>query len=548
MKNTAKLKYFGLLIPLLLTACGPTTTTSLKSPAEDGGLEAGQENDSVVKTDSSTLKTFLEKVAKNEFYSYDLTMTIYGDSIHFKNYYSPNAFYEHNDVFENSIGYAQNKNGEVFNFRLSEDFSTIYPSLFVYYNYNDLTKVNDLYDALLTIPNFTFLSYSMDDYSAEHIAGNKFLITDPNISSIFQYMTSYGTSIQEFVTGLYVEILDDENLSFRSTIELGSAGTIVGIYQKGDCVPVLEANNKIIKGELDGIEYHEDIGNFFDLANQDNYTINGIFEKMTTGQQTSYPQNYYCTKDYFYIEYLEPYSQNYHNWGYALIPANTEITYYDFVDGVKGQAHTQTLEYDACYRFRKYNNEFIFDFFKGPVEDSNTKFLKVDKLPETGRTGIFYIVYDSEKGKNEVYVWGSDSNGIPVFQNYGEWFDTVGDFFITDSATFYLGSSSVGLAGKYYFEQSIDDENKYFTRNKDILAGLAQGLFGWGWNPTNTWMDYILGSTITLRKDSKQNITEADIAMQIELSTEVKEMYYTLKDFGSTKVTDVEEFLKGVKR
>ena len=546
MKIAAKLQYLGILASLLLTSCSGITT--IKSPNEDGGLGGNQDQDVVEKKDVETLKNFLNEVAKNEYYSYEVNARISLTSTHFKSYYTPNAFYEKNDDSNFSIGYAQNvKTKELFKFRMNEDMSEVYPSLFVYSSLGSNKKVKNLYNAIETIPNFTFLIDSMESFSAEHVSGNKYLITDPVVSSIFQYMTSYGTSIQEFVTAVYIEIIDIENLIFKSTVELGTMGSFTSLYTKDDVAPLLPIENKIKLGTIDGCDYYTDVKDFFDLTMSNNYKIEGIFEKMTTGQQTKYPQNYYCTNDYFYIEYLDDYAQSFHNWGYVLVPAGKTITYYDFVNDKKGTAHTQTLEYDACYRFREYENSYVFDFFKGPVETNGVKFIKVDQLPSVGNENVFYILFNEETNENEVYVYVQDSQGVYSYTLYSSWFDTVGDFYINDqAATFYLSSTAVGPCGANYFEKTIGEDNSYFTKDAAVLTDLSNSLFGWGWIDTNTWMDYCIGANLDIQKNKNGEISSANLGVEIELKNEIKEMYYTFKDFGTTSVPEVEEFLKGV--
>lgn len=545
MKNAAKLKYFSILAALVLASCTPTTDGSLKSPNEDGGLEGNQDQDKVEKQTTETLCNFLKEVGKNEFYSYDVQLTSNGQVVnHFKNYFTPNAFYEHNDNFEQSVGYAQNKNKEVFKFYLDENLENPTSSVFLYSGEDGITKIKDLYNPIETITSFTFLSYSMDDFSAEYISGNKFLITDSVVGSIFQFMTSYGTSITSYVTAIYVEIIDTEKMIFRSTVDLGSLGSVIGTYTKNDCAPLFPVNSIVVKGEFDGIEYHNDVKKFFDTARKNNYKIEGIFEKLSAGQQTNYAQNYYCTEDYFYIEYLGDYAKSYKNWGYVMVPANTEITYYDFIGGVKDQTHTLKLEYDACFRFSEYDGELVFDQFKGPIQ-GDYKYVKVDELPAKGSPDTLYIVFNKETGENDVYNYIQDAEGNYYFSYFSNWFDNVGDFYINDFATFYLGSSAVGEIGEFYFEKDLQNENTYHSKDSSIISSLAHGLFGWGWNPTNTWMDYAIKASLTLNKNG-EDIVSADIGMEVETTTGIKEIYYTLKDFGTTSVSKVEAFLAEV--
>lgn len=544
MKNAAKLKYFFLLPSLLLASCAPTGDVTLKSPNEDGGLEGNASADQVEKQTTEKLEQFLKEIGKTEFYSYEVTINLTGQYSHFTNYYSPNAFYEKNDVFESSIGYAQNKNKEVFKYRLSEDLKTIYPSVFAYSGDGSLSRVKELYNAIETIPSFTFLSYSMDDFSAEYISGNKFLITDPNVSSIFQFMTSYGMSITSYVSAVYVEIIDSEDYIFRSTVELGNLGNIVGIYTKNDAGPTFDVNSKIMHGELDGVVSYEDTSNFFEMASKNNYKIEGIFEKLESGTQTSYPTNYYVTEDYFYVEYLGEYANSYSNWGYTIVPANTEVEIFDLTDGKVGSSEKMKLAYDACYRFRELDGHFYFDFFKGPLAPTGGKLVKVDSLPEVGEKNTYYVVWNEERQTNEVYQYILNGIGQYSYVLFSDWFNGIGDYYIQDSATFYLGNSVVSSIGEHYYEKSLDKENSYFCKDKGIINSLATGLFGWGWNPTNTWMDYAIGTKLDLVKKGGK-IVEADIIMEVELSTEIKEIYYTLKDFGITSVPEIEEFLGG---
>ena len=542
MKNVAKIKYFSLLAAFVLSSCGNVDFT-YKSPAEDGGLEGNAGSDIVERQTVETLANFLKEIGKNEFYSYEVDIDLSGQKSHFINYYTPNAFYELNDRFEASIGYAQNLKKEVFKYRLSEDMKTIYPSVFVYSGEQSLSRVKNLYDAVETIPNFTFLSYSMDEFSAEYISGNKFLITDPNVSSVFQYMTSYGPSITSYVSAVYCEIIDTEKQIFRSTVELGTLGSITGLYTKSNAGPILDVNSKINHGELDGVVSYDDTEEFFDLTLQENYKIEGIFERMSQGTQTTYPTNYYITKDYFYCEYIGDYAKSYTSWGFTIIPANTEVEMYEFDEnGVPGNSYTMSVAYDACYQFREYEGNYYFYFFKGPISPTGEKLVKVDTLPSVGQANTLYIIYNSETGKNELYRYENGS-----YSYYSDFFTSIGEYYIQDSATFYLSASPLSQIGKYYFEKSLTKENQYFSTDRGIMASLATGLFGWGWNPTNTWMDYTIGAYLDINKNKSNEIESVDISMQIQLLSEVKEMYYTLKDFGTTSIPSIESFLGGIK-
>ena len=86
------------------------------------------------------------------------------------------------------------------------------------------------------------------------------------------------------------------------------------------------------------------------------------------------------------------------SYGYALVPKNTPITYYETQTDGTVLEKTQTLSYTSCYGFKKdKNGNFIFDYFKGPLETNGLTYIEVDELPLTGEEGVLYIIEENNK-------------------------------------------------------------------------------------------------------------------------------------------------------
>ena len=141
-----------------------STTTIIKSPNEEGGLEGNASNDTVKEHDSIELKEFLLRAFEVEYYSYEVTSKVPNNEAHFIDYFTPNAWYEENDNPDLSFGYAQEKNTKaVFKYYL--DGNNVIPSIYEYKGLGDeITKLTNLYDTW-TIANINLLTDCLEDFS-----------------------------------------------------------------------------------------------------------------------------------------------------------------------------------------------------------------------------------------------------------------------------------------------------------------------------------------------------------------------------------------------
>lgn len=512
-----------------------STTTIIKSPNEEGGLEGNASNDTVKEHDSIELKEFLLRAIEVEYYSYEVTSKVPNNEAHFIDYFTPNAWYEENDNPDLSFGYAQEKNTKaVFKYYL--DGNNVIPSIYEYKGLGDeITKLTNLYDTW-TIANVNMLKDCMEDFSCKYIGLNKYLITDSNTASIFQYMTTYGTSITDSIVATYVDIINYDEMIFKATVDLGKNGSIESIFTPMNNTKINFVNDLVTSGELKGVDYHSDVYEFFNnKMNTNNFVLHGIKQKLNGSESNGIPYTIHCTNDYFYLEYEDP---SYTNWGYALVPAYTPITYYE-----NGEAKTQTLEYTACYGFKKRSNgSFEFDYFKGPVANPSQLYKEVNELPETGEENTLYII--NENGIKYSYYYSENT-----WKLYGEWFNSVNDFYVNESyASFYLSGSALSSIGSLYFEKSLTNEDEYFSKSTEIRGALANGLFGWGFQATNTWMEYTTQANLKVNRDSNNNICSYDIGLSLKYYANgsyagIGQIYYTIDSFGNGNVPAIDEFL-----
>lgn len=548
MKNK-KILSFSLLSLMMLASCGgsscPTSCESLNPiPSISGGLEGNASNDKVEHVSVEHLYEVLYKASRVKKYSYEITSNVRGSEGHFINYITPYAWYEENDVVEESFGLAQTYDKkEVFKYYLDEE-NNIIPSTYEYTGgYESMDKLSPLYSQL-TLTHISLLQDTLDTFEAIYASSNRFLITDSDTASVFQYMTTFGFSITNYIVGVYVEILDEENLVFKAICDLGDYGDIECVFtdltKTGSKID--HVNEKIINEGLKGIEYHEDVNTLFvDLMAKNNYVLEGIYLNSSDGALTTPSYTINCTNDYFFLDYA---NENYSDFGFVLVPKNVEVTYLK-----DNQEVSQTLSYDACYGFSKdKNGNLYFDSFIGPIE-SNMKYVEVDALPskEEASTDILYIVKD-ENGAGTVYEYVESTDGVYEFKKYQSWYETVGDFYINEiSASFYPSSCGITDIGHYYYEKDLNNENTYYTEDVSVLSSLANGLFGWGFQSGTDWISYVQDSYIRINKDNDV-ITDADITLNILASVngseyKKQEIYYNINSFGKGNLDFVDDFL-----
>ena len=521
----------------------------IKSPNEDGGLEGNQEDDKVEKQDSDVLKTFLTKCAKVKKYTYEVTSTVVGNETHFINHFEENAWYEENDNKALSFGYALEKDTNyLFKYYLSEDETTAIPSIYEYEGLNnDIFPITELYGPF-SIAHINILQYSMDEFSAINKGLNRFLLTDTSTSSVFQYMTTFGTSITNYIVATYIDIIDNKELIFKATCDLGEYGLIEAIFTPEEETKISFVDSLVKEGSLKGVSYHNDVYDFLNnKMNTNNFVLKGIKQRNSDGIETPYPYEIHCTNDYFYLDYNPEFIATLSeenkklcvSYGYMLVPKGTTITYLE-----NNEEKTQTLDYTSCYRFKKNENgNFYFDLFKGPLETDGLTYKEVDTLPNNGEKNVLYIV--EENGKKVAYEYREIKDGEYGFALYSNWFNSVGDFYINDSiATFYLSGTALTSIGCHYFEKSRTNENEYYSTNTTIIGALAHSLFGWGFQPTTTWMDYIQDARIVIDEENESyNIILDVLAMLNGSSYGIQEVYYTVSNFGNGNVTEIDTFI-----
>lgn len=534
---------------LLLASCG---ASSIVNPYYEGGLGGNQDDDSVTKVDAKKLKDLLSASMYDTKYELSIESTVVGSEANFKVYATPNAWYE--DSGETSFGYANEKDtDDIFKFYLNEAQDEVYPSIYEYAGADDdgtPIKFKHLYNPF-SIAHISMLSGTISSFDAAYISPNKYVLLDDNTISVFQYMSTYGYSLTNAMVAVYVDIINETNHEFKVTFNLGDYGNVFMTYKKLTTTPIDFVNTAVTNGELKGVDYHEDVYDALtNVVSQNNYVLHGINIISSTGTTTTGAYDIYCNQDYFLVDYKDP---SYYDWGFVLVPANKEITYRNYNPSTGSYEDvTQTLTYDAFYGFRKdYDGTFYFDFFKGPVETDTTKYLYVTSLPTVGEKGILYIL-DDGTGVPNVYEWVELIEGTYGYKFYSTWYDTVGDAYINDmSATFYLSSSGLCDIGSYYFEKDNTKENVYYSKDTSVLGTLANGLFGWGFQQTTTWISYVNNSQMTLYKDSLGEINKIDIGLYVRASIgggafDNQYIYYTMDNFGNAQVSDVEAFLNGI--
>lgn len=548
-----KNKIILILSSLFLVSCSNSTVnTIIKSPAEEGGLEGNASQDVVNKSDTNSLKSMLVNASKVKKYSYEIKSNVIGYESHSIMYVTPNAWFEENDDSSKSFGMAQTYGlNEIFRYYLNDEQNEVIPSI---YEYSGLTgtmeKMTDLYSSLATA-HINMLEGVLDSFEAIYVSTNKFLITDSNVAAVFQYMTTYGSSITSYINGVYIEIIDEESIMFKVTVDLGLAGDIVCTFKNltKDGTKIDFVNDLINKNQLHGVDYHEDMYNLLhNKIASNNYILEGTKVK---GDSTIHRYNVHCTENYFYVKYSDVYAkQGYKDFGFALVKKNTPITYKTLNASNKEVTINQTLNYDACYVFEKDDNgEFYFSDFIGPIEN-DLKFIEVNSLSSLSsyEKNTYYIV--NENGTKKAYEYKEVSSGVYDLTYIMDWFDSIADFPINDvSASYYFTSNGFVEYAPMFYEQDLNDSSLYHCSDTDVLSILANGLFGWGFMATTTWMEYITESRIKINKDDSNNILSANIAIGINASVNggnyvEQEVYYEIKDFNNANIDVVDSFLE----
>lgn len=544
------IKYFKnsiLLSTLLLVSCSTNIQTIIDSPNVDGGLQGDASQDEVDVVQDDRLTYLFKTIYNNGYFSYDTRVKVGSNNEHFVQYYTPYAWYNESDIVEDSFGYAMTyEDYYMFKYYLNETKDEVYPSVYEYSGYNTLEKVQGLYSPL-TLSHPLFLEDTFDTLEYQKVSQNRYLLTDTETMSIFQYMTTYGTSITNYIVAAYVDIIDEDNYIFDVTFDLGAYGSIVSRYTPLASTPIDFVNDLIIENQLEGVEQYDDIVEMSNMLKNNNYTLHGPRSYGADGGVDNYSFDITCTNDYFLIDYK---SEDYLDFGYAFIKKGTTVPVRvaDENGDYTGAYTNYTLDYDACFRFEiDKENNIYFNRFIGPIENENIDYQEVDVLPEVGEEGVLYII--EENGQKIVYEW-IEKNGEFQYSKYSDWYDCVGDFYIgTTYATFYLGSTAfLDIAPKLFEKNSyVEDDGKYYSTNTDIESSLANGLFGWGFQSTTTWMDYITKAVISINRDSENAVESYDIGLTVQAYIngvyKNEDVFYTIDHINESSSSEVENFI-----
>lgn len=564
MKNNKLI--FALLSSLLLASCStnsiPSTDSSGETPSTSDqtsetsinqGLEKDADKDTVTPKDINDLVNVFEKAIRTATYSYSTTLNLSGVYEEYTQYFTENAWYEENHTYPStSFGYAHDTNKHVFKYYLDENGEGI-PSLYLDASGESEEEGDGIYDIFM-ITSISLLDYYMTEDMATYYRPNSYILTDDNVQSIFQFMTTYGTSIAGYVQSYRIDIDNVETGEFTSVITLASnAGTITSKFTPLTSTPIDEISENAAKGQFFGINYYDDVKTLLDKTATNNYVLEGIKVRQNGVLLPDYSYKINCTENYFFLDYLD---EDYEDYGYMYIPSGTEITYEDRAETTTTNV-TVTNSYDTCFEYyKKSNGTYAFDKFVGPTPDGDYTFLAVNgysNLPATGDSSVYYIVKDSTTGENSVYIWtvistdssGNETYGYQVFSS--RWYNNVGEFYINDGyATFYLTSQGIVGAGQYYYEQDREDPNFYIATDSTITSALSNGLFGWGFQATDTWKDYINNAFIKINKDEAGNIASAEIGLNVSAvssgTSVTLEIYYEISDFDNANLADIDTF------
>lgn len=531
-----------------------SSSDHVESPSFDGGLEGNEDQDNFTDENNKNIEVLLENASKQTKFTYEVTVNVSGTTDRAMQYYTPNAWYTESDTSD-TFGYAQTKDKHyLFKYYLSEDEKNVYPSIYEYSGYTSNEITTELYSAL-TVAHISQLADTLDtlkDEGYSYLGGNRYVILDDETMSVFQFMSSYGMSIANYINAFYIQIIDLENCIFETTLDLGMYGTIKGKFTPQETTKIDFVNDAVLNKGLEGVKEYSEVKALNNLLDQNNFTMRGIYLLEANGYLNEPGYTIYCTNDYFAFLYDDP---KYADFGFALIKANTTVPVYSFDEtgNLSSTPTDMTMDYDACYEFRiRDDGSIYFMNFIGPVETESTQYKYVDSLPTIGEVGILYITED-ENGKMMVYEW-AETEGKYQWKVYSEWYDTVGDFYVSGaSATFYLSSSVFTAISASLYEKadpSEVNELDYVSSNTDILSALANGIFGWGYQPTTTWMDYITKSYLTIEKEG-DTIKSANIGLGVMASlnggpTGEQKIYYNYTNFGSTSFKGAEDMISSL--
>ena len=525
-----------------------------ESPSYDGGLEGNEANDAEEDLNNTDIETLFKKAVTFERYQYEVSVSVTSrPTENFTQYFTPNAWYTEGNI--DNFGYAQTKDEhKMFKYYINDEANEVYPSIYEYGGYQTSEIITDLYSTL-TITGISQLSPYLDEFNSEdykYQGNNSFSILDSNIMSIFQFMTTYGSSIASFLNSLSVQIISLEDTIFETTLDLGSYGTIVGKFTPLKTTKIDFVNDAVLNSGLKGVESYSNIEEGMSKLNGNNFTIRGIKLVEANGTTHETTATIYATNDYFVYDFVDP---DYADFGFALIKPNVEVPVYgkDATTGeLLDEPEMMSVAYDACYEFEVMSDgTYKFTNFIGPVENERIHYVYVDKLPQEGESGTLYITEDISNETDDLMVYEYiEVNGKMQWSLYSTWYDTVGDFYLYNyGATLYPGSTAFTALAPKLFEKvdpSKESETNYKSSNADIVSAVSTGLFGWGFQPTTTWLDNLEDATLSLNY-TENALTSIDIGVYITANlgsgTGAQHVSYNYSNFGTTKVEKFEEYL-----
>lgn len=557
MKNKLLFLSLSFLLTLVSSCSTNSNVVDLKpseSPSYNGGLEGNEADDTFEEENNDEIVNVLTKAANITKYSYEVEVNVSGTYEKFTQYFTPNAWYTEggNDV---DFGYAQTKEDKyLFKYYINEEATKVYPSVYEYGGYYTNDIIKGLYSSLtiadISLVKDTLSTLKNDGY--QYLGANNFIILDDYTMSVFQFMSTYGSSIASFINAFYIQIIDVENCIFETTLDLGSYGTIKGKFTPLETTKIDFVNDAVLNDGLEGVLSNQKIEKVSELLSGNNFTMKGISLVESNGNVNKPTATAYCTNDYFLYDFVD---QKYQDFGFAFIKANTKVMVYEEDDNnvMSDTATEHQYDYDCCYKFRIDSNGNVkFSRFIGPIENESTKYQYVDSLPQTGESGVLYICKD-ETGKMMVYEYAQTNTGYE-WKIYSEWYDTVGDFYLYNyGATLYPASTAFTSLASSLFEKvdpSDDNENNFLTSNSDITSALANGLFGWGFQSTTTWMDYITNAYMNINYSENQEIESVDLGLGIVATvggnSGEQKIFYNYSNFGTTKVDAVDKAISSL--
>ena len=546
---------------LTLASCGgevipiiPDVSGDLDSPSYDGGLAGDEANDIFDAENDKNIEVLLENALEITKYTYEVDVNVNGITETYTQYYTPNAWYTEGGT-DSDFGYAQtNKEKYLFKYYLNEEATEVYPSIYEYSGYYNNEITTGLYSPL-TIANIGLLKETLDTLRQEgyqYLGGNRYVILDSETMSVFQFMSSYGSSLSNYISSCYVQIIDLESCIFETTLDLGSFGEIKGRFTPQETTKIDFVNDAIINDGLQGVREFSEVSEVSNLLKENNFTLQGIRLIEPSGLTSSSETTIYCTNDYFLYDYKN--DEKYTDFGFAFIKANTEVPIY-YKNAETGELSSTPImtkyAYDGCFEFERGNDGIIrFVEFIGPIENESTKYVYVEELPATGESGYLYICEDKLTGVVNVYEYVL-INGKYQWNIYSEWYDTVGDFYVYNyGATFYLGSTAFTALAASLFEQQTPGtaNHKYFSSNLDVISAITNGLFGWGFQDSSTWLEHVTNSYLEINYGTNNEISSFDLGVGVMASVGggmngEQKISYNFSNFGTTTVEAVDNML-----